>query len=117
MAVIFEIDRLKKEAQELKDILLKYKNRYPEAKSALKLLDPIIQKVLDGKITDPVPEDDIPCAYSFHEGTLREIDEMESAYATFAMHITGSDTDEGRKIFDEIMKEVEEEKGIKGPNI
>jgi len=51
MAVIFEVDRLKKEAQALRDILLKYKDQEPDADLCLQALDPIIQQVLDGKIT------------------------------------------------------------------
>lgn len=110
MAVIFEVNELKKQARELRGVLLKHMNKYPEAKGCLELLDPIIQRVLDGNITSPISRDDIPCGYSFHEGTLREVDEMESAYASFSIHITGGDTDEGQKVFAEIMKEVEDER-------
>lgn len=110
MGVIFEVERLKQEAQALRDILLQYKDQEPEAKSCLRLLNPLIQQVLDGKITVPVPNNDVPCSYSFTEGTLRPIPGMLSAYAEFAEHINGQDTDEGRAVFAEIEKEIEDEK-------
>ena len=110
MGVIFEVERLKQEAQALRDILLQYKDQEPEAESCLRLLNPLIQQVLDGKITAPIPSDDIPCSYSFSEGTLRPVRGMHSTYANFAVHIRGHDTDEGRAVFAEIEKEIEDEK-------
>jgi len=109
MGVIFEVDRLKKEAQALRDILLKYKYQEPDADLCLQALDPIIQQVLDGKITAPLQKD-IPCGYYFSEGSLRPISGMHDAFASFAVHIRGHDTDEGRKWFATMEKEIEDEK-------
>jgi len=97
MAVIFEVDRLKKEAQALRDILLKYKDKEPDANLCFNALDPVIQRVLYGKITKPISVDDIDCDYYFIEGSLRPIHGMLSAYVDFIDHITGQDTDERRK--------------------
>ncbi len=110
MGVIFEVERLKKEAQVLRDILLKYKDQEPDANLCLQALDPIIQQVLDGKISAPLLNDDIPCGYYFGEGSLRSIPGMHDAFASFAVHIRGHDTDEGRKWFAEMEKEIEDEK-------
>jgi len=110
MGVIFKLDRLKKEAQALRDILLKYKDQEPDADLCLQALDPIIQKVLDGKITAPIPRKDIPCGYYFTEGSLRPIPGMHSAFAKFRVHVTGMDTDESRKFFAELDKKIEDEK-------
>ncbi len=110
MGIIFEVDRLKKEAQALRDILLKYKDQEPDADLCLQALDPIIQKVLDGKIMAPVSSGDIPCGYYFTEGSLRPIPGMLHTLAVFEKHITGSDTDESRKWFAEMRKKIEDEK-------
>jgi hypothetical protein len=117
MGVIFEVDRLKKQAQVLRDILLKYEDQEKEAKNCLQLLDPIIQKVLDGKITEPLLNDGIPCGYSFAEGELRPIPGMHDAFANFAVHIRGHDTDEGREWFAEMEKEIENEKQQEKPHV
>jgi len=109
MGVIFEVDRLKKEAQALRDILLKYKDQEPDADLCLQALDPIIQQVIDGKITRPILEDDVDCDYYFTEGNLRPISGMLNAYAVFFHHITGQDTDERRKRRAAIEKEIEDE--------
>jgi hypothetical protein len=110
MSVIFEVDRLKKQAQALRNILLKYEDQEKEAKNCLQILDPIIQRVLDGKITAPLSSEDIPCGYYFAEGSLRPIPGMHDAFASFAVHIRGHDTDEGREWFDAMEKEIEDEK-------
>jgi hypothetical protein len=115
MGIIFEIERLKQEAQALRDILQQYKDQEPEAKSCLRLLDPLIQQVLDGEITGPIPDDNIPCSYSFTEGTLRPILGMLSAYAEFSEHINGQDTDESRAWFAKVDKEIEEERKLENP--
>ena len=104
MAVIFEIDRLKREAQAFRNILMKYKDQEPDANLCLQALDPIIQQVLDGKITTPKPRKDVPCGYYFTEGSLRPISGMLDAYANFDVHITGMDTDESRKWFADMRK-------------
>jgi len=106
MGVIFEVDRLKKEAQALKDILLKYQNQESDANLCLQALDPIFQQVLDGKITAPIPRKDVPCGYYFTEGNLRPIPGMLDAYANFDIHITGMDTDESRKWFADMRKKI-----------
>jgi hypothetical protein len=106
MGVIFEVERLKKEAQALRDILLKYKDQEPDADFCLKVLDPIIKKVLEGKTTAPIPKKDITCGYYFTEGSLRPISGMLDAYANFDIHITGMDTDESRKWFTEMRKKI-----------
>lgn len=110
MAVIFEVDRLKKEAQTLREILLQYKDKEPDANLCFNILDSTIQKVLDGRITKPIPVDDIDCDYYFTEGSLRPIYGMLSAYVDFIDHITGQDTDERRKRLIAIEKEIEDEK-------
>jgi len=104
MGVIFEVDRLKKEAQTLRDILLKYKDQEPDADLCLQALDPIIQQVIDGKITHPVSIGSIPCGFYFTEGGLRPIPGMMSAFSAFANHIEGMNTDESRKFFDNLDK-------------
>jgi len=106
MGVIFEVDRLKKEAQALRDILLKYKDQEPDADLCLQALDPIIQQVLDGKITAPIPKKDVSCGYYFTEGSLRPIPGMLDTYANFDIHITGMDTDESRKWFADMRKKI-----------
>ncbi len=110
MGVIFEVDRLKKEAQTLKDILLKYKDKEQDAELCFNILSLTIQKVFDGKITKPIPVDDVDCDYYFTEGSLRPIPGMLSAYVDFIDHITGQDTDERRKRLAAIEKEIEDEK-------
>ena len=110
MGVIFEVDRLKKQAEALREILLKYEDQEQEAKNCLQILNPIIQQVLDGKITAPLLSEDIPCSYSFAEGALRPIPGMHDAFASFAVHIRGHDTDEGREWFAAMEKEIEDEK-------
>ena len=109
MAVIFEVDRLKKEAQALRDILLKYKDKEPDANLCFNVLDPVIQKVLDGKISSPIQKGDVDCGYYFTEGSLRPILGMPKAYFAFFHHITGQDTDERRKRRAAIEKEIEDE--------
>lgn len=110
MGVIFEIDRLKKEALVLRKLLLKFKDEEPDANLCLQALEPIIKKVLDGEITKPILIGDIPCGYYFTEGSLRPISGMLESYANFANHIEGMNSDEARKFFDDMEKEIEEEK-------
>ena len=99
MGVIFEVDRLKREAQALRDILMKYKDQEQDANLCLQALDPIIQQVLNGKIIRPLPIGDISCGYYFTEGSLRPIPGMMSAFSAFANHIEGMNTDESREFF------------------
>ncbi|HIE39873.1 MAG TPA: hypothetical protein EYP76_00380 [Thiomicrorhabdus sp.] len=110
MGVIFDVPRLQKQAQTLRDILLKYKDQEPDANLCFNVLDPTIQKVLNGKITRPILEDDVDCDYYFTEGNLRQISGILNAYAVFFHHITGQDTDERKKRRAAIEKEIEDEK-------
>ncbi|MCF6251901.1 MAG: hypothetical protein L3J75_11625 [Methylococcaceae bacterium] len=87
----------KNEAQALRDILQKYKE--PDADLCLQAPDPIIQQVLNGKITQPISIGDIPCGYYFTQGTLRPVPGMISAFSAFANHIEGMHTDESKKFF------------------
>ncbi|MCF6252715.1 MAG: hypothetical protein L3J75_15825 [Methylococcaceae bacterium] len=110
MGIIFEVDRLKKEAQVLRDILLQYKDQEKDANLCFNTLDPTIQNVLNGKVVRPIPKGDIDCGYYFTEGDLRPIPGMSKAYFTFFHHITGQDTHERRKRRAAIEKEIEDEK-------
>ncbi len=85
---------------------MKYKDQEPEAQNCLLALDPIIQQVLDGNITEPLLDEDTPCSYSFSEGSLRGTPRMHDVFASFAVHLRGHDTDEAREWFDEIEKEI-----------
>ncbi len=78
-------------ASELQRLLQHYASCDAEVGGLLHALTALLQSAQAGTITAPIEWRDIPGAYLFSEGNLRHYRELESAYATFKIEITGGE--------------------------
>ncbi len=76
-------------ALKLKDLLDRYAKSDASARTLRGTLRRYIDAALDGKITTPAEWGDIPGGHLFLEGTLGKYPDLEEAFATFRIEITG----------------------------
>lgn len=81
-------------------------NRYARTDAAARELQKVVQRYIDaalsGKLTVAVQWEDIPGTYLFLEGPLGKYRELEAAYSSFKVEITGK-----RKFVTEVMKGID----------
>lgn len=100
---MMKIDKLelKRKASKLQDLLYQYATNDAEAKSLLTGLSQFINDALAEKIDYPLQWTDMPGAYLFNEGKLRQYSDLESAYADFKIEITGGESSMLRELREE----------------
>jgi hypothetical protein len=65
---------------------------------------PVIADVRAGRVTPPIEWREIPCFLYFTEGTLQRFPDVESAFATFQIVLTGGMPDSIREFLEDITK-------------
>jgi hypothetical protein len=93
---------LKSAALTLQEALVRYETNDATAREFRKVMQPYIDAALGGNLRTPVQWQDIPGSYLFLEGPLGNYRDLEAAYATFKVEITGK-----RKWVSEVMKRVD----------
>ncbi|WP_058188935.1 hypothetical protein [Terracidiphilus gabretensis] len=89
---------LHQSAARLKELLLHYASENEDAQELLKVLFVYIQRALDGKILEPVAWNQILGGRMFEEGSLRDLPDLEAAYWSFKIEITGGESEELREL-------------------
>ncbi len=98
-----DLVRLKKETLILESLLISHSADEQEATECLKLLEPIFTKIKKANSTIEAFSN-IPCAYAFHEGKLRQHPELEEAYSQFVTTATNYDRKKLHDFFKKIKK-------------
>lgn len=94
---------LKRAGVELEDALSEHvRDGNLSAKQCLKILNPYIGKAKRMKVDKPIGN--IPCGYTFHEGELRNIGDLEKKYSAFCFIAGTHNPDEERKRLADIIK-------------
>lgn len=83
--------KVKKDAALLKATLLKYANKDEEVNNLYMALRHIIEEALSGKIREPVDRGNVPGGHCFLEGNLRKYRDLEEAYASFKIELSGGE--------------------------
>jgi hypothetical protein len=87
------LKEIKKCAENLELLLMKYSKNDQEAIFLYDTLKKLISKAKQGSITQPIKYSDVPGDFYFTERNLRQYPDLESAYAKFKIEITGGKTD------------------------
>ena len=77
-------------ATKLKDLLLDYAQSNRRAALAYDDLAVILESAIDGSLEIPINR--VPRSYDFHEGDLRQYQDLEDAYSRFAVLAKGLTT-------------------------
>lgn len=80
-------------AKALQTLLQQYARTNDTAEALLNALTPLIDGVLTGQLHTDVSWRDIPGGRTFEETDARTLPGLESAYAKFAIAITGGESD------------------------
>ncbi len=83
---------LRETAIVLRQMLKKDSASDKEAALFASVIDPTIQKALNGEITSPIRRGSIPSARFFEESSLRQYKDLEDAVAKFNIQLTGGYT-------------------------
>jgi hypothetical protein len=83
---------LKKSAENLEKVISKYASTDAEVDGLYKSLSTLIADARAGEIILPVQWEDVPGAYGFLEGGLRQYRDLEAAYASFKIEVTGGES-------------------------
>lgn len=75
-----------------------------EVNRFLDCISSTIEDVRAGRITPPIEWREIPCFLYFTEGTLQRFPDVESAFATFQIVLTGGMPDSIREFLEDITK-------------
>lgn len=83
---------LKQKAEILNQLLQKYSLVNPDAESVLKSLQGLLAEAINCEISSPIEWRSIPGAYQFNEGSLRQYNDLEDAFAEFRIEVTGGES-------------------------
>ena len=83
------IELLKTNAAQLKQLLQLQAPTLPRASGMLQDLTPILDAAIAGQITTPYSISDVPYSYPFSNGDIHDIPDIEEAFARFANAVTG----------------------------
>ncbi|MCY0107186.1 hypothetical protein NQF78_02615 [Pseudomonas monsensis] len=90
---------LRKSAECLEEVINKYAFTDADVDGLYKSLSTLIADALAGKILLPMQWGDVPGAYGFLEGGLRQYRDLETAYAIFKIEVTGGKDKWGQTTF------------------
>lgn len=76
-----------------------------EVKDFFNCISPIIEDARAGRIIPPIEWSEIPCFLYFTEGTLQRFPDVENAFATFRIALTGGIPDSIREFLEEKSEE------------
>lgn len=79
-------------AEKLEKLLLRFSAADARVRNLHDVLTGLIDDVRNGRIVTPLEWRDVPGAYGFVEGQLRQYGDLEAAYAQFRIEITGGES-------------------------
>lgn len=86
------IEDLQVSAVKLEEALIAFSQKDVEASALYADLKPLLKLVKDGVITTPWEWGQIPGRYRFSERGLQTYEQLEQAFATFCIELTGGET-------------------------
>jgi hypothetical protein len=86
-------------SESLEKELIKFSKVDKQAEKVLNIMQPYFNKVKEPCFTHLIR---VPCGYDFHEGSLRNLGNLENLYAKFSLLAKGHSLENLRKDFDSL---------------